>query len=108
MKDIEVMALDEGIKKDRLKMLLSFLGSQGKVYFFENDFIYTPIVDKTRNILLKDLSNKPNGINEKEVRELLGGTKKMVQVLLSIFINENVIEKKTFYIHITEKGKSKI
>jgi len=108
MKDIEVMALDEGIKKDRLKMLLSYLGGQDKVYFFENDFVYTPIVDRTRNILLKDLSHKPAGINEKEVRELLGGTKKMVQVLLSIFAAEGVVEKKTFYIHITEKGKSKI
>jgi len=108
MKDLETMALDQSIKKERLKMLLTYLGSQGKVYFFENDFIYTPILDKARSILLKDLAHKPDGINEKEFRDLIQGTKKMAQVLLSIFINEEIVEKKTFYIHITKKGEGKL
>lgn len=106
MKDMEAISLEQGINKDRLKMLLSYLGSQGKVFFFENDFVYTPVLDNVRTKLLKHLSDKPQGINEKQFRELISGTKKMAQVLLSIYINEGVVEKKTFYIHITEKGKS--
>jgi selenocysteine-specific elongation factor len=108
MKDLEALALEQGIRKERLKMLLTYLGKEDKVYFFENDFIYNPILDQARTKLLKYLSDKAEGINEKQLRDLLGATKKMSQVLISIFINEGVIEKKTFYVHITEKGKQSL
>jgi hypothetical protein len=108
MKDLEALALEQGIRKERLKMLLSYLGNEDKVHFFENDFIYKPILEQARNTLLRDLSDKPAGINEKQLRDLLGATKKMSQVLISIFINEGVIEKKTFYVHITDKGKKSL
>ena len=108
MKDLETMALEQGIKKERLKMLMTYLGKQGKVYFFENEFFYTPVIDHARLTLFKDLSGKPAGINEKELRELLDATKKTSQVLLKIFINEGIVEKRTFYVHITEKGKKSL
>jgi len=63
------------------------------------------VVQRCRNLLLKELLLKPDGIIEKEFRLLIDGTKKIIQFLLRIFIDEGVIEKKTFFIHITEKGK---
>jgi hypothetical protein len=54
---------------------------------------------------LDELKDKERGINEKEFRLLLNSTKKLVQLLLDIFIAEGIVIKPTFYILLTEKGK---
>ena len=56
--------------------------------------------------ITRALFPREKGINEKEFRELINGTKKMVQLLLTIFTAENVIRKETFYIHISQQGKN--
>ena len=68
-------------------------------------FCMLTILDKCRNLLLNDLKNKERGINEKDFRLLIDGTKKMVQFVLSIFIAEGIVTKETFYILLTEKGR---
>ncbi|MEE4256532.1 MAG: selenocysteine-specific translation elongation factor [Bacteroidales bacterium] len=108
MAELEKSALERKITKEQLKTMLVFLANEGKVYFFENDFIHADIVDRARKMLLAELVKKEMGINEKEFRELINGTKKVVQVLLGIFLQEGIVTKETYYIHITEKGKSLI
>jgi len=106
MAELEKSALNKKITREQLKTMLVFLANEGKVYFFENDFIHADIVKQARRKLLTELGKKEMGINEKEFRELIDGTKKIVQVLLGIFIQEGIVTKETYYIHITEKGKS--
>jgi selenocysteine-specific elongation factor len=103
--EIEEKALANKIPKDRLKMMLKYLGRQKKVIFYEGDYLHYFIVDKCRNLLLNYLKDKPNGINEKEFRLLINGTKKIVQTLQGIFIEEGIISKRSFFIDITDKGK---
>jgi len=105
--EIESQAKAKNISKDKLKMMLKYLTKTNKLYFHEGDYLHSKIVDPCRNILLIELKKKEKGINEKELRLLLNCTKKVCQVLLGIYINEGFVSKKTFYIHITEKGKKK-
>ncbi|MCB2220550.1 MAG: selenocysteine-specific translation elongation factor [Bacteroidetes bacterium] len=103
--DIEEMAHSERINKERLKMMIKYLGKQGKLVFHDGDYIHRAIVDQCRKQLLEKIANKEDGINEKEFREMINGTKKLVQMLLGIFIEEGTVSKPTFYILITDKGK---
>ncbi len=103
--DIEEKAHRERINKDRLKMLLKYMGRQGRLVFFEGDYIHASIVNKCRKMLLEKIAVKEDGINEKEFREMINGTKKLVQMLLGIFIDEGLVVKPTFYILITDKGR---
>jgi selenocysteine-specific elongation factor len=105
LKELEAMANQEKINKGKLKMLLSFLARDGKIYFNGEEFLHTSFLSSIRNNLLNKLLDSPRGINEKEFRLLIDGTKKMVQVLINIFTNEGVIEKQKFYLFITEKGR---
>jgi len=102
---VEEMALSKNIKKERLKMLLKYLARQDKLVFYQGDYLHKTVVDKCRKILLSDLKNKELGINEKEFRLLLNTTKKFIQVILGILIEEGTVYKKTFYILLTDKGK---
>ncbi len=106
MAEIESSAQSNKITKDRLKMLLTFLAKTNKVYSHNNDYIHSSIVDKCRKTLLHELENKEQGINEKEFRLLINGTKKICRLLLDIYEKENIVVKKSFFIHITEKGKN--
>jgi selenocysteine-specific elongation factor len=106
MADLEQSALSRNISRDQLKTFLAFLANEDKVFFYENDFIHAEIAGKARSMLLSSLRSKERGINEKEFRELIGGTKKVVQLLLGLFIQEGIVTKETYYINITEKGMS--
>jgi selenocysteine-specific elongation factor len=105
LKELGAKASEEKISKGKLKMLLSFLGREGKIYFNGEDFIETPLLNSIRTKLFRELLNKPRGINEKEFRLLIDCTKKMAQVLINIFTGEGVIEKQKFYLFITDKGR---
>lgn len=107
-KDIAAIAVDQKINKDRLKMFLKYLGRKNILTFHEGEFIHTAIVDRCRNLLLSDLKSKDRGINEKEFRLLIDGTKKLVQFLLAIYIAEGIVTKETFYILLTEKGREMV
>lgn len=102
---LEASALHRRITKDQLKAIFVFLSKQNKVYLFENDFIHADFSNQARKLLLVELIKRNNGINEKDFRELIDGTKKVVQLLVGIFTREGIITKDKFYIHITEKGK---
>lgn len=103
--DISQLAHDKNINKDKLKMMLKYLGNKGTLMFYEGDYIHREIVDSCRRKLLQKIAAKPDGINEKEFRELVGGTRKLVQLLLGIFTSEGTVVKPTFFIMITDKGK---
>lgn len=104
--EYEGTAKDHNIPKGQLKMLLNFLAGQNKIFFNGEDVLHASVVKGARKKLLSELAGKPRGINEKEFRLLIDGTKKVVQDLIGIFVSEGIIEKQTFYLMITEKGKA--
>ncbi len=103
--DLAALAQSEKITRDRFKMFLKYLGRKKILIFCEGAFLHVSVVNKCRNLLLNDLKDRERGMNEKEFRLLIDGTKKLVQLLLLIFIAEGIVTKQTFYILLTEKGK---
>jgi len=108
MKEIESQAFSENIKKENLKMLFRFLVDEGKVIVTEGEYLHVDIVNEVRKILLPELNKRERGINEKEFRILVGSTKSFVKAMIRIFVEEGIITKSEFYIHITEKGREMI
>jgi selenocysteine-specific elongation factor len=104
--EISTSAHAKNINKEKLKMMLKYLGDKGTVVFHEGEYIHSEIVDVCRKKLLQRIESKPDGINEKDFRELIGGTRKLIQLLLGIFTEEGTVIKPTFYIMITDKGKT--
>ncbi len=104
--EIEKFALREKITKAQLLHLLKQLASNGSLLMNMEESIHINHVKVVRSKLLQKLAKAPNGINEKEFRLLFDGTKRQTQLLLHHFEKEGLVEKKTFYLHITAKGKA--
>lgn len=105
MESLVASAQARSISKQKLMMMLVYLAKKGILYFYDDDYLHRTVVDHCRNLLLADLKHKEAGINEKEFRLLIDGTKRIVQVLIGIFTEEGSITKQSFYLRITEKGK---
>jgi len=103
--ELQEAAIEQKIPKDQVRKMINWLVGQGKIILHEADFLHRDILDRARKIILNDLINKERGINEKDFRELLNCSKKMTQLLISIFLAEGVVSKRSFFIDITEKGK---
>lgn len=106
LREVEALAQQKQIRKNQLYSLLQHLAAKGRIYLIGEDVLHASIVDKARKDLLLSLSVNPRGINEKEFRTLIDGTKKGVQLLITLFLKEGIISKQTFYLHITEKGRT--
>ncbi|MFO8130081.1 MAG: selenocysteine-specific translation elongation factor [Bacteroidales bacterium] len=105
LKDLEIIARERNIHGEALKMMLVYLAWEGKIHFRGKEILHAPIIEESRKRLLKALLGRPRGINEKEFRELVGGTKRSVQLLLNLFLEEGIVRKETFYVYVTEKGR---
>jgi selenocysteine-specific elongation factor len=105
MEQLQTAAQDRGITRQKMMMMMMYLAKEGILYFHDDDYLHRTVVDRCRNLLLADLRHKEAGINEKEFRLLIDGTKRIVQVLIGIFIQEGSIIKQSFYLRITAKGK---
>jgi selenocysteine-specific elongation factor len=110
LSEIEERAAGNRIQKNKLKLYLSYLAGDGKIQFYQSDFLHTSIINRFRPILLKKLSQQPNGIDIPEYKELIGGTKRFRALLTDIFEAEKIIslskgtETET-RIQITQTGK---
>ncbi len=107
-KELEAQFKVLQIKTAEMDFLLRELSKKGSIYYNGVDLVHASLVNSSRKKLLEKLMNSPRGMNEKEFRLLIDGTKRFVQLLIKIFEQEGIIERKTFYLHITEKGKSLI
>ena len=112
MSEIEEHSIIQKISKHNLKLYLSYLIREGKVYIFKNEIVHMTIVNKFRPVLLKELIGKENGIEINEFKEKINGTKKFCALLVEIFEAEKIvsvsgsgIETRIF---ITKAGEKKI
>jgi selenocysteine-specific elongation factor len=92
--EIEEKAVENRIQKTKLKLYLSYLAGEGKIQFYQNDFLHTAIIKRVKPVLLKTLSENDNGIDIPEFKELVGGTKRFRALLTDILEAEKVIALK--------------
>lgn len=105
-KEIEAGAHEQKISRENLKLLLKYLVRREKLYTSEGEYIHAKIVEEVKKKLMPVLVEKERGINEKEFRLLFDSTKNFVKTMIRILVDEGLISKSEFYIHITEKGKN--
>ena len=108
MADLEKAAHEQGINKDRLKMMLIYLGQKNELIFHEGEYIHQSVFESCKNRLLQKICVKADGINEKEYRELANCTKKLAKLMLAKLMADGLIVMPSFYILITDKGKKEI
>ncbi len=113
MSVIEEKAAGRGLTKQKLKQLFSYLQTTGKLKYLKDDFVHTDIAGKYKQILLKALSDKPQGINISEYKEIIPCTKRMRAFLGELFETEKLIhfrygENIETRIEISQQGKDYI
>lgn len=107
---IEEKTAENGLSIQKLKQLLSYLQSTGKIKYLKEDFVHVEIAEKYRSILLNELKEKPDGIGITEYKSFVPCTKRMRAFLGEIFESEKLIQ---FHygqnietrIEITQQGK---
>jgi selenocysteine-specific elongation factor len=90
--EIEKLASEKNISKQKVKMYLSLLAGKGKIRIYNNDCVHTQILEEYRTILLKYLTGKPDGISIQDYKSVLGGTKPFRALLGDIFESEKIIQ----------------
>jgi selenocysteine-specific elongation factor len=112
LSEIEGQSILQKISKHNLKMYFSYLIREGKIYFFENEFIHSQLVNKFRPILLKEISGKENGIVMEYFKTKINATKRFCALLVQLFEAEKIISTKGFgidtQIFITKEGEKKL
>jgi selenocysteine-specific elongation factor len=112
MSEIEEHSIIQKISKHDLKLYLSYLIREGKVYIFRNEIVHMTIVNKFRTIWLRELINKEGGIVLNELKEKINGTKKFCALLVEIFEAEKIISVNDLRyetrIFITKAGEKKL
>jgi len=106
LKDIELQAQKRNINKELLKQLIKNLLKRKIIIGSGGEYVHNEIFNEVREKILLVLLEKERGINEKDFRVIIGCTKNFVKTMIRIFVNEELVTKSEFYIHITEKGKS--
>ncbi|MBN1339958.1 MAG: selenocysteine-specific translation elongation factor [Bacteroidales bacterium] len=110
LSEIEEKASQTRISPPKIKIYLNYLADEGKIRFYQSEFIHTKILDKYRILLLQELQKSVEGIDIQEFKDLMGGTKRFRALLGDIFESEKCIairrgsgvETRFF---ITENGK---
>lgn len=105
MEQIQSKAKSLGITDKTLKESLAVLIQDKKIYSIQQSYIHAKIIDQARNLLLKTLLDKPNGITVAEFRDLIQGNRKISLLLFSQFDRERIIDRKEDYRVITQYGK---
>ena len=106
LKDIEAFASKNNIKKEILRMLMNILLSNKTILSSEGEYVHAEVLDEVRKQILLILLHKEQGINEKEFRVEVGCTKTFVKTIIRLLVEEGIVTKAEFYIHITDKGRA--
>jgi len=91
MADVEKNAKEENISKSKLNTYLRYLVSKGIIIPFQRDFVHKSIINKVIEQTKVELTNKPEGINLSEFRQVTSCTKKIILVLVGIMVDKKII-----------------
>jgi len=79
-----------GIEEPELHMFLRYLVSEKRAYYVDGNYIHASVVDRCRDLLSRELANRPQGLTVAEFRDLVGGNRKISLLLLEIYDREGV------------------
>lgn len=92
------------ISEKKLKQILNYLVSKGRLISFEGEFLHNYNVQPVRLKLLEYLKSNPQGIKVSEFRDLINANRKICLLMLNIFDDEGITNRIDDVRTITEKG----
>lgn len=94
LSEIEERAGENKIHKSKLKLYLSYLAGEGRIQFYQSDFLHSRDINRVKPTLLNRLVSAGNGMNIPEFKELVGGTKRFRALLTDILVAQKLISLK--------------
>lgn len=112
LSEIESRAMQNNISKQKIRSYMAYLAKQGKLRFYQSDFLHSQILEKYLKVLLSRLADCPNGVDIMTFKELLG-TKRLRALIVQIaeadgLINMEAGENRPTRLYITQKGKQSL
>ena len=94
LKDIQEEAKEKAISPDELRMYYKYLTINKILVQFKADYIHNNIYKEVKEKTIAVLKSKPEGINLSEFRQVVGSTKKIIPLLISLMLEEKLISSR--------------
>jgi hypothetical protein len=91
-----------------VEQIISYLIDNGNIYFLQQKYLHTDLVEKAKKILLEQLSKTAEGIKVSQLRDLLNTNRGTAMILLEFFDSENITLRKGNFRFLTNKYKELI
>ena len=102
------LEIDEKFSKGKVEQIISYLIDNGNIYFLQQKYLHTDLVEKAKKILLEQLSKTAEGIKVSQLRDLLNTNRGTAMILLEFFDSENITLRKGNFRFLTNKYKELI
>ena len=101
-------ANDENISKIQMEQIISYLIDNGNIYFLQQKYLHSDLVEKAKKILLEQLTKSTEGIKVSQLRDFLNTNRGTAMILLEFFDSENITLRKGNFRFLTKKYKKTI
>lgn len=106
--ELSDLAIDEKISKKHLEQIISYLIDNGNIYFLQQKYLHSNLVEKAKKVLLEQLTETTEGIKVSQLRDLLNTNRGTAMILLEFFDSENITLRKGNFRVLTKKYKDKM
>lgn len=106
--ELSDLAIDEKITKKQLEQIISYLIDHGNIYFLQQKYLHSTLVEKAKKILFEQLIKITEGIKVSQLRDLLNTNRGTAMILLEFFDSENITLRKGNFRVLTKKFKDKM
>ncbi|MCF7791728.1 MAG: selenocysteine-specific translation elongation factor [Victivallales bacterium] len=95
LNNLKAYCREADISETQMQQILKHLAGQKRLYFIDDSYIHSKIVDYCRNLLIEFLRKDPGkGITVSEFRDLVKGNRKICLLLLNIYDKEKTTFRK--------------
>ena len=106
--ELSDLAIDEKISKKQMEQIVSYLIDNGNIYFLQQKYLHSTLVEKAKKIIIEQLRRTSEGIKVSQLRDLLNTNRGTAMILLEFFDSENITLRKGNFRFLTRKFKDGI
>ncbi len=106
--DLSDLSIDENISIKQMEQIVSYLIDNGDIYFLQQKYLHSTLVEKAKKILLEQITQTTEGIKVSQLRDLLNTNRGTAMILLEFFDSENITLRKGNFRVLTKKYKDKM
>ncbi len=106
--ELSDLAINEKISRKQMEQIVSYLIDNGNIYFLQQKYLHSTLIEKAKKVILEQLSNSIEGIKVSQLRDILNTNRGTAMILLEFFDSENITLRKGNFRFLTKKYKDKI